>query len=119
MLVKNCFGACLLDWTTILSLLWSVHFKCVFFTSNWSRLACLYPLLPLMLSTILTFSEPEWLSVNFGVIICLECCGVHRELGVHVSRTQSLVIDELGTSQLLVSLHTSDQDCIPFTLSVL
>ena len=51
-------------------------------------------------------SEPEWLSVNFGVIICLECCGVHRELGVHISRTQSLVIDELGTSQLLVSfLH--------------
>ena len=46
--------------------------------------------------------DPEWLSVNFGVIICLECCGVHRELGVHISRTQSLVIDELGTSQLLV-----------------
>lgn len=46
--------------------------------------------------------DPQWLSVNFGVIICLECCGVHRELGVHISRTQSLVIDELGTSQLLV-----------------
>lgn len=48
-------------------------------------------------------SDPEWLSVNLGVMICLECCGIHRELGVHISRTQSTVIDELGTSQLLVS----------------
>jgi Arf-GAP/SH3 domain/ANK repeat/PH domain-containing protein len=48
-------------------------------------------------------SDPEWLSVNLGVLICLECCGVHRQLGVHISRTQSIVIDDLGTSQLLVS----------------
>ncbi|CAG5126768.1 unnamed protein product, partial [Candidula unifasciata] len=47
--------------------------------------------------------EPEWLSVNLGVMICLECCGIHRELGVHISRTQSTVIDELGTSQLLLA----------------
>ncbi|XP_067937067.1 arf-GAP with SH3 domain, ANK repeat and PH domain-containing protein 2-like [Watersipora subatra] len=54
-------------------------------------------------------ADPEWLSVNFGVIICLECCGVHRELGVHISRTQSLVIDELGTSQLLIASVMSNQ----------
>ncbi|CAL1536476.1 unnamed protein product [Lymnaea stagnalis] len=47
--------------------------------------------------------DPEWLSVNLGVMICLECCGIHRELGVHISRTQSTVIDELGTSQLLLA----------------
>lgn len=41
--------------------------------------------------------------MNLGVLICLECCGVHREMGVHVSRTQSIVIDDLATSQLLVS----------------
>lgn len=46
--------------------------------------------------------EPDWLSTNLGVLICLECCGVHRELGVHFSRTQSLVIDDLKPSQLLV-----------------
>ena len=40
--------------------------------------------------------------MNLGVLICLECCGVHRDMGVHVSRTQSIVIDALGTSQLLV-----------------
>ncbi|XP_025088851.1 arf-GAP with SH3 domain, ANK repeat and PH domain-containing protein 2-like isoform X2 [Pomacea canaliculata] len=48
-------------------------------------------------------SDPEWLSTNLGVMICLECCGIHRELGVHISRTQSVVIDALGTSQLLLA----------------
>ncbi|KAL8610659.1 hypothetical protein ACOMHN_047228 [Nucella lapillus] len=48
-------------------------------------------------------TDPEWLSTNLGVMICLECCGIHRELGVHISRTQSVVIDALGTAQLLLA----------------
>lgn len=50
--------------------------------------------------------DPEWVSVNLGILICLECCGAHRELGVHHSRTQSLLMDELSTNQLLVSYIT-------------
>ncbi|KAG5441422.1 ArfGAP with SH3 domain, ANK repeat and PH domain-containing protein [Clonorchis sinensis] len=46
--------------------------------------------------------DPEWVSVNLGVLICLECCGAHRELGVHHSRTQSLLMDDLSTNQLLL-----------------
>jgi len=59
---------------------------------------------PSMYYTVLycVLIDPEWLSVNLGVLICLECCGVHRDMGVHVSRTQSIVIDDLGTAQLLV-----------------
>ncbi|KAL3318791.1 Arf-GAP with SH3 domain, ANK repeat and PH domain-containing protein 1, partial [Cichlidogyrus casuarinus] len=45
---------------------------------------------------------PSWVSVNLGVTICVECCGTHRELGVHVSRTQSLEIDDLSISHLIV-----------------
>ena len=52
-------------------------------------------------------TDPEWLSVNLGVLICLECCGVHRDMGVHISRTQSIVIDDLGTAQLLVTISNS------------
>ncbi|VDI23217.1 Arf-GAP with SH3 domain, ANK repeat and PH domain-containing protein [Mytilus galloprovincialis] len=60
--------------------------------------------------------DPEWLSTNLGVLICLECCGIHRQLGVHISRTQSIVIDELGTSQLLVLY--SDWPDVLFTLQL-
>lgn len=62
------------------------------FNTSWS--VCLY---------LFCVVDPEWLSTNYGILICLECCGIHRQLGVHISRTQSIVIDELGTSQLLVS----------------
>uniref|UniRef100_A0A1I8F4C5 Arf-GAP domain-containing protein n=1 Tax=Macrostomum lignano TaxID=282301 RepID=A0A1I8F4C5_9PLAT len=48
-------------------------------------------------------SDPEWMSHNLGVLISLECCGIHRDLGVHISRTQSLVMDDLTTAQLLSS----------------
>ncbi|KAL5013645.1 hypothetical protein ScPMuIL_007915, partial [Solemya velum] len=47
--------------------------------------------------------DPEWLSTNLGILMCLECCGIHREMGVHISRTQSMVIDEMGTSKLLLA----------------
>ncbi|ESO83203.1 hypothetical protein LOTGIDRAFT_179801 [Lottia gigantea] len=63
--------------------------------------------------------DPEWLSTNLGVILCLECCGIHRELGVHISRTQSIVIDDLCTSQLLLSRvvgNTSFNDIMEATL---
>jgi len=56
---------------------------------------------------VLFVTDPEWLSVNLGVLVCLECCGVHRDMGVHISRTQSIVIDDLGTAQLLVSTSHS------------
>lgn len=46
---------------------------------------------------------PTWLSTNLGVLICIECSGIHREMGVHYSRIQSLDLDVLGTSELLVS----------------
>ena len=59
--------------------------------------------------------EPDWLSTNLGVLICLECCGLHRELGVHFSRTQSLVIDDLKPSQLLVSTLFIFQDTMIYT----
>ena len=46
--------------------------------------------------------DPRWISTNLGVLTCIECSGIHREMGVHVSRIQSLELDKLGTSELLV-----------------
>lgn len=37
-----------------------------------------------------TASEPTWASINRGVLICDECCSVHRSLGRHISQVKSL-----------------------------
>nr|XP_056710140.1 arf-GAP with SH3 domain, ANK repeat and PH domain-containing protein 1 isoform X5 [Euleptes europaea] len=48
-------------------------------------------------------SDPTWLSTNLGILTCIECSGIHREMGVHISRIQSLELDKLGTSELLLA----------------
>ncbi len=37
--------------------------------------------------------DPEWVSINLGVLMCIECSGIHRSLGVHVSKVRSLTLD--------------------------
>uniref|UniRef100_A0A667Z7F9 ArfGAP with SH3 domain, ankyrin repeat and PH domain 3 n=1 Tax=Myripristis murdjan TaxID=586833 RepID=A0A667Z7F9_9TELE len=48
--------------------------------------------------------DPTWLSTNLGILTCIECSGIHRELGVHFSRIQSLTLDLLSTSELLLAV---------------
>uniref|UniRef100_A0A6Q2X1V2 ArfGAP with SH3 domain, ankyrin repeat and PH domain 1b n=1 Tax=Esox lucius TaxID=8010 RepID=A0A6Q2X1V2_ESOLU len=48
-------------------------------------------------------AEPKWLSTNLGILTCIECSGIHREMGVHISRIQSLELDKLGSSELLLA----------------
>ncbi|KAK0140756.1 Arf-GAP with SH3 domain, ANK repeat and PH domain-containing protein 2 [Merluccius polli] len=52
--------------------------------------------------------SPTWLSTNLGVLICIECSGIHREMGVHYSRIQSLDLDLLGTSELLLAKNVGN-----------
>ncbi|XP_041814084.1 arf-GAP with SH3 domain, ANK repeat and PH domain-containing protein 2b [Chelmon rostratus] len=53
-------------------------------------------------------TAPTWLSTNLGVLICIECSGIHREMGVHYSRIQSLDLDVLGTSELLLAKNVGN-----------
>ncbi|XP_058853607.1 arf-GAP with SH3 domain, ANK repeat and PH domain-containing protein 1-like [Acipenser ruthenus] len=63
--------------------------------------------------------DPTWLSTNLGILTCIECSGIHRELGVHYSRIQSLTLDRLSTSELLLAVsigNTKFNDIMETTL---
>lgn len=53
--------------------------------------------------------DPTWLSTNLGILTCIECSGIHRELGVHYSRIQSITLDLLSTSELLLAVNIGNQ----------
>ena len=38
-------------------------------------------------------TKVDWVSINLGIIICIECSGIHRSLGTHISKVRSLTLD--------------------------
>ncbi|XP_070496950.1 centaurin-gamma-1A isoform X2 [Chironomus tepperi] len=48
--------------------------------------------------------SPEWASLNLGVLMCIECSGIHRNMGSHISKVRSLTLDEWPPAHLAVML---------------
>uniref|UniRef100_G3PB94 Arf-GAP with coiled-coil, ANK repeat and PH domain-containing protein n=1 Tax=Gasterosteus aculeatus aculeatus TaxID=481459 RepID=G3PB94_GASAC len=38
-------------------------------------------------------ADPRWASINLGILLCIECSGIHRSLGVQCSKVRSLTLD--------------------------
>ena len=38
-------------------------------------------------------TKVEWVSINLAIILCIECSGIHRSLGTHISKVRSLTLD--------------------------
>lgn len=44
--------------------------------------------------------DTDWGNVNHGTLVCLDCAGKHRSLGVHVSFIRSLYMDTWSENQV-------------------
>uniref|UniRef100_A0A336N3H6 CSON005769 protein n=1 Tax=Culicoides sonorensis TaxID=179676 RepID=A0A336N3H6_CULSO len=44
--------------------------------------------------------SPRWVSWNIGVFLCIRCAGIHRNLGVHISRVKSVNLDTWTPEQI-------------------
>ncbi|KAL9112493.1 MAG: hypothetical protein Q9227_003335 [Pyrenula ochraceoflavens] len=49
-------------------------------------------------------SKVEWVSINLAIILCIECSGIHRSLGTHISKVRSLTLDIHSFSNDIVEL---------------
>nr|XP_043623211.1 ADP-ribosylation factor GTPase-activating protein AGD3 [Erigeron canadensis] len=52
-------------------------------------------------------SDPDWACLNLGVLVCIECSGVHRNLGVHISKVRSLTLDVKVWEPSVITLFQS------------
>ncbi|KAJ9056708.1 hypothetical protein DSO57_1030136 [Entomophthora muscae] len=58
--------------------------------------------------------SPTWACINFGTLICIECSGIHRSFGVHISKIRSLTLDNWDSSlvEIMLALGNRHVNCI-------
>ncbi|XP_075070418.1 arf-GAP with GTPase, ANK repeat and PH domain-containing protein 3 isoform X3 [Mixophyes fleayi] len=49
-------------------------------------------------------ANPDWASLNLGALMCIECSGIHRNLGTHLSRVRSLDLDDWPVELTMVMM---------------
>ena len=49
--------------------------------------------------------DPEWATISYGAMLCLQCSGHHRSLGVQVSCVRSVSMDDWSLTEVLSMLE--------------
>ncbi|GKY91962.1 hypothetical protein MPSEU_000167800 [Mayamaea pseudoterrestris] len=58
--------------------------------------------------------NPTWAAVHYGALLCLQCSGHHRSLGVQVSCVRSVGMDEWSPEHLLQMLEGGNTQLAAF-----
>jgi hypothetical protein len=54
-------------------------------------------------------SNIDWVSINLGLVMCLNCSGKHRALGTDISKVRSLKLDELDDLEYKLLLRIGNE----------
>jgi len=53
---------------------------------------------------------PDWASVNLGVFVCHKCSGVHRAIGLHITRIKSVKLDSWSLKQMFMMTYVNNEE---------
>jgi len=53
--------------------------------------------------------HPQWASVTYGALICLQCSGRHRSYGVNTSKVRSVTMDTWSHTEILAMLEGGNE----------
>ena len=52
-----------------------------------------------------TARDPEWAAISYGALVCIQCSGRHRSLGVAVSQVRSVSMDHWTHQEIILMLE--------------
>lgn len=55
------------------------------------------------------FIDSEWCCLTFGSMVCIDCSGIHRSLGVHRSKVRSLRLDHWDDDSLIIMRNLGNE----------